>query len=58
MPERTRTMTKAMMITNRNVEDNQLGTDRDQLRFYTSDNANPDSLDGCTERERTSFETT
>src|SRR6266576_4749938 len=55
MPERIRTMTKAMMITNRNVAGNQLGIDRDQLRFYTSDKANPDSLEGWTERNNDEF---
>jgi esterase/lipase superfamily enzyme len=47
--------TKLMMITNRNVDGDQLGSERDQLRCYVSDKANPRSLDDWTELEREQF---
>jgi esterase/lipase superfamily enzyme len=47
--------TIAMMITNRNVDGNQLGNQRDQLRYYVSEKANTRSLDDWTELEREEF---
>ena len=44
-----------MMITNRNVDGDQLGAQRDDLRFYTSDKANLRSLADWTEIQRDDF---
>jgi esterase/lipase superfamily enzyme len=45
----------AMMITNRNVDGNQLGNQRDRVRYYVSDKATLRSLDDWTELEREPF---
>src|ERR1051325_1240250 len=45
-------MPTAMMITNRNVLGNQLGDERDTLRYYISDKASLDTLSNCTELVR------
>ena len=47
--------TNAMMITNRNVEGDQLGDKRARLRCYVSDQSSLDSLDNWTEQPRTEF---
>ena len=44
-----------MMITNRNVDGDQLGAQRDDLRFYISDKANLRSLADWTEIQRDDF---
>jgi len=48
-------MPNAMMITNRNVEGDQLGDKRSRLRCYRSDQPNLDSLNSWVEQSRTEF---